>query len=723
MKEKKSRTPATAAAPAPGESGPGFLEDLRALLKPEQKWHYAFHGVVVLVALFYWVASLIRLPEASWAEIILYRPRGDNQLWPVITALSHFNLGDPTDAFNYGQGIGGFQVVILLPYVLAYAVFGGPGYMVMDAVIAWAYFLAAVLLLRRCNFGTLSSLIVATAVATGGLQGLSGKLNGAWIKLVGLCGEPTAEYHVPGLLGLPVFEKRIPRPMITEILLLLLLYFLFRLWHERRKPTYLWGMAIGSLLALLAQGDPFTLSAAGLLFLVVLGRTMVFQRWKPPWPFWGGLLLGGLCMGCYFLFQMFGQTEESAVRFGLAQYSRTSIHWLPTYGPLLRVGIICLLAGLVLWAIRRTKPDTSEPSSGESTVIESSSPASPLSGSNTSPNPIEASLAWFCVALIWSAWLAQPAQLFLLGKGAQTYHFLLFTLPIAFGYAAILLLFTLGRLAFADSFSSLGRAWGGRLSLARSMVLALGLTVITLLGIEEPIEGVLNAGPTRPDGGVWTEFPQNFRANLRLLDKKLREDPSLRDARSFVTFCPEVNYLLTAFHEKRAFLPDNGFTTLPDRELERRLCEVGKVLRLKPNAFMDFAQDRIVMNFWFGCAKYWCSSDYKFAPESDYTPQELEAARKVPKQAPFHLVLPISEKARIKQQYIETLVKPSPIKDYPEVFVMMDLISKSSVLPMPGIYDLVYTNKIFNVFRRVQSEGEVVISVSEPTNAPAPLKP
>src|SRR5688572_27160052 len=111
----KRRRPLGAEPAEPATRDPGFTEDLRAVLRPEKKWHYLFHAVVVLVALSYCVGSLLKLPDASWAEIIMYRPKGDNQVYPVVTALSRLNFGDPTDAFHYGKGVAGFHAVILLP--------------------------------------------------------------------------------------------------------------------------------------------------------------------------------------------------------------------------------------------------------------------------------------------------------------------------------------------------------------------------------------------------------------------------------------------------------------------------------------------------------------------------------------------------------------------------------------------------------------------------------
>jgi hypothetical protein len=69
----------------------------------------------------------VALPEGSLAEIILYRPGGDTQVWPIITSLSQLNFGDPTDAIHYGRGIASVSIPAFLPYMIACGVFGKAG--------------------------------------------------------------------------------------------------------------------------------------------------------------------------------------------------------------------------------------------------------------------------------------------------------------------------------------------------------------------------------------------------------------------------------------------------------------------------------------------------------------------------------------------------------------------------------------------------------------------
>lgn len=708
MKDCKQPRPRPDAIPVPGDQ-PNFRADLRAFLIPEKTWHYVFHLVVALVALAYWAGSLLLLPQASWAEIIMYRPAGDNQLWPVITALGNFNLGDPTDVVNYGRGIGGFQAVILLPHAMAWAVLGPWGYPAVDLLLSWLYFAAVVIFLRRCNYGNFPSLVVGSALATGGLQQLSSKVSEPIAKLLAPFRHYLAEWDFPSLLSLPIFEKRIPRPMVTEILVVLLLYFLFRLWQDRRLPSLKRGLVIGALMALLAQGDPYSFSTLGLLLLGVMARAMANCRWQFPWRFAAGGGLGALLCGWYFVIQQCLQNPESAVRFGLASYSRSKIWLLPGYGPLLRVAVIALLGWVVFrsvrqWQFNRPHP---EPESRRKGPGGGSPLAEPGAGEPTPEFLATArSLAGFCVGLVAAAWLAQPFQLFLLGQGAEIYHYFYYTLPTFCAYALLLLFGNLLLLTAPAELARLGRKLADAPRSAGAVGLVLVLVVETVLGIEKPIDAISSQQSSRQEVTPWIEPGNQYRPAFRDLDKQFREHPALRQARSFATFCQEVNFLLTAFHNKRAFLPDNGYTTLADAELERRLCEFGKICNVNPDNFDEFIQSFHVMNFWLGCAKYWCASDHKFAPDSDYAPEQLAEMAQIHKQAPFNLVLPRSEFIRIMTKYEAVFQQPSDPALYPDIIVTTAILKTVGMAPQAELYEEVCHNEVFWVYAKKLPPGK-----------------
>jgi hypothetical protein len=660
-----------------------FFPDIRAVLIPERKWHYIFHFLVMLVASSYWLGSLIKLPEATWAEIAMYRHRGDNQVYPVVAALSQMNLGDPTDALKQGEGVAGSQVVPLLPYAIAYRFFGAPGYMVGDVVLSWLYFVTLILLLRRCNFSNFSSLLMATAIGTRSLQILANKVGNSISALLSLSSlSGTWEWGFPDLLDMHVFLQRIPRPMGTELFLVLLLYFLIRQWHERTLPTIWRGLAMGVLMVLLLQGDPFSLAALGLLFLWVMGWTLGANGWKVPWRFLGGLCLGGLAFGWYFLWQRIFEHPDSVARFGMADYPRYRIWFLPGFGPLIRVGVVCLLAMLVVLAQRRFQKKS------DGSV------------------PIEKSVATFFVALLVAGYLAQPIQLLLLGKGSQIYHYLIFVLPTLYGYGLVILLFNFIKLSTAPELPGLFRRVALQAHWPERVLLVLLLGAQVLIGMENKVLMASSKTNSRQETNVpWAFVGDAYRVGFRDLEQQFLKNPALKEVRSFATFCYEVNFLLAGFHEKRAYLPDNAFSTLSDRELEDRLLEMVKLVQISPENFRLFAQANFVLNYFLGCAKYWMTTDYQYSFRENYTDDQWAEMSKQPKQTPWVLALPKSELARLAEKYNALLHEPVDPTNFPDAFIVGSEKS-AGIIPNPQWYQEVYNGDIFSVYVKKKEFGQ-----------------
>jgi hypothetical protein len=632
----------------------------------------------------------------------MYRPGGDNQVWPVITALSHFNFGDPTDAFKYGEGIGGFHAVILLPYAHAFKMFGVAGYMMADAFLSWCYLIAAMLLFRRCGLGAISSLVLSASLATTALQVAMQKLSQSFERIVVFSGHSTSEWGIPNLFNLLIFGKRVPRPMPTEIFIALILYFLVRQWQERRPPTLARGLAIGALMGLLVQGDPYSFSALGLVLLAVTVRGMAFQKWKLPWRFAAGGLAGAALTSWYFVVQTLAQHPDSPARFGLAKYARDHLLFLPGGGPWFRIAMIALLilAARLLYQHVKKQLASASASSSKHELHVAGADSSRLEASlNTGM-----ALTFFAGTLVLAAWLAQPIQLFLLGKGAQTFHYLLYTLPLFYSYAIVLLMIQLFRMLNLSRMPTGESPPPPAARGSRGLLVAGALFAITMLGIEDALTVINYSGVSRREVSPWSMVGDTFRPNFRALDKEFRANPELKEARTVATFCQEANFLLTAFHGKRAYLPDNAFTTLGDEELENRLCEVARICQMKPETFTTMISDWYTLNFWLGCAKYWCASDYKFAPEDDYDPEQLSIAKQSPKQAPFNLVLPLSERNRIVEKYEDLLELPPDLGHYPDTVVTTFIERMNGVEIDPSFYREVYTNAVFAVYVKAPAE-------------------
>lgn len=683
-----------------------FADELRAILIPERKWHYIFHLMVMLVASSYWIGSWIKQSDATWAELAMYRPRGDNEMYPVITALSRLNFGDPTDALHYGEGTAASQVVILFPHALAYALFGVSGYMLADIGLTWVFFVAIMLLLRRCQFSSFSTLFIGSALATRSFQVLGGKVGeslGSSLSLSELSG--TWEWGFPNLFELQIFVQRIPRPMITGIIMVVILYFLLRQWQERTLPTLRRGFVIGGLFAILLQGDPFAVAALGLLLLWILGWSLAANGWKFPGRFLIGGGVGALTFGWYFLWQRALEHPDSAVRFGVADYARDKLWLLPGYAPLLRVGVVCFLAGLVILAARRIRRDKATETPADHLEQKKSSKKSaksdeksPVSTSVPPAFSMEIRVATFCIAMVITGWLAQPVQLFLLGKGCQIYHYLIYTVPTLYAYAVVILLFLFIKLAAAPELTDLVRRLAHHPRWPGGVLLFFVFLFQVMVGMQNKASAVTASGSSRGETNVpWFHAGELYRPCFRALEKVFREDPRLKQSRTFATICYEVNFLLTAFHDKRAYLPDNAYSTLSDDELENRLCETLKIMQLPPDQFHGFVQVNFILNYWLGCAKYWMTSDHQYSTLDDYTAEERDELKKQAKQSPWLLCMPQSDMRRIKSKYEAVYVRPPDYKTYPDTLIL-GLEKSIGLTPNPTWYEEIYTNQLFSVY-------------------------
>lgn len=121
--------------------------------------------------------------------------------------------------------------------------------------------------------------------------------------------------------------------------------------------------------------------------------------------------------------------------------------FLPGYGPLLRVGIVAMIAWLMIRAtggiILEREPAASASlahtrvkTGGRTGKRESLEDERNCSASPTGARRMIV-VGQFCGVLVLAAWLAQPAQVFLLGKGAQLYHYLNATLPTFYSYGGV----------------------------------------------------------------------------------------------------------------------------------------------------------------------------------------------------------------------------------------------------------------------------------------------
>ena len=689
-------------------------QDIRSVLIPERRWQYVFHLLVLLVSSAYWIGSFAKLPDSSMAEIVMYRPDGDTELYPVITALSKLNLGEPQDAEKYGQGLVSFPVVSLAPHALAYAILGKAGYVAADLLFSWVFFVVATIFFRQCNMGSFSSLVVGSGLAINAIQTFAGKLGELLAHLCSFLNVQVWENGFPNLLELPLFVKRIQRPMVTELLLVAFLYLLLKLWRERQMPSLRRGLLMGGLLALLVQGDLYSAVTTGLVLATLMLWLTAADGWRIPLRFVVSVTLGGILFGMLVLLQRIKEHPDVPGRIGVATYPRSELLFLPGYASLLRIGIIAGLAGAVYFAARhlgrssspeaaaspkkKNVPDSDNKKPAASTPAQSATPKTNLTVLQwmTAEQQVAIFLAFFLVV----SYFAQPIQIFLLGKGAQIYHYLL-AIPIYYGYAIIPLLAGMIRLAMPAGAKGLMQEFAFNPGMMGALILAIFFTVETLASVDAPLARVVymqNPRGADSESEPWKLTVDAYRPNLRALEKEFRDNPVLQQSKTISTLDVDVNFLLTGFYDKKAFPPFVGATTLSDDKVEDRLCEFAKIMRLRPEDFGMFVKQTYVLCYWLSLNKYRFATDHKFSDDSDYSPQDIYFSHYMPKQWGWILRLPNSEDDRLIRKYSDTLARKSDTSRYPDTIILTIVERKMGLLPAPELYREFYTNQVFSVY-------------------------
>jgi tetratricopeptide (TPR) repeat protein len=430
------------------------------------------------------------------------------------------------------------------------------------------------------------------------------------------------------------------------------------------------------LMGLLIQGDLYFFFTFGLLLAVYAAGLFVANRWEIPSGFLTGLCAGILLFASFFLFQRFAEHPDLPRRIGVAEYPRSSLLFLPGYAPLLRIGIVFCLAGVVLLRIRRTSPAESAAGSGGA--------------------PAERVIAMFFVTLLSVAWFAQPIQVFALGQAAQIYHYLCNVVPILFGYAVIVLGYHALKPAFPLPEAVLLRSRG-----LGALVLAGVLVLETALAAEQPLERCRHLGTPRGAAAAyepWAAFGDHYRPNLRALEHEFIANPVLQQARTFSTFNFDVSVLLTAFYDQRAYNPDPGASTLADDVIEDRLCEMGKVLGIPPEQFGSFVRQLHINNYYLACNKYRFATDYRFSGDEDYPSAYMAVLQRWHPQWGWVLFMPDSEVRRLVANYASVLARESDPQTLPDIIVLSRIEWNMGMTPAPEWYGAIYSNQIFQVY-------------------------
>lgn len=472
----------------------------------------------------------------------------------MIAAIGQPTLGETADYEHADTGVRAFPMASTLPHGIGQALFGAPGYLVADVVVAACYLglLRWLLLIAGCGARTaaVAALMLAGQVAA---------------PLANLFGNQLPSFWGP----------RLPRPFVTEIYVTAVLALLLALvrWPALRASALVWAM-VGAGLALIVQGEPFWAIPLGCAATALLAGSVLRQHTN--WRAAACWLAGGLIVGAPFFVQRLCSHPDVARRLGVFPLHLAHLPWPWEFyarsGPWLACLqiISVLLVAMFAWFRWRGQ--------WRGTVAAASA------------------------ALVVLATAAPWIQVGLTGTAIQLYH-----------YEDILCrCLSLALLGLAVGVTSdWARYWRDRSTFVIVVAAVLMLTRVsldTVRALQRPATASIafeHRGPANDGSG--------YRADFAALAAVLASQPA--EVRVLATLDTQVNGWWVGFRTGAcALLPDPCFSTLDDQTLERRLMQYVRTLGYDPAAFTALIQEPEVLLYQLGSGKYQSTKAYQFDP-------------------------------------------------------------------------------------------------------------
>jgi hypothetical protein len=502
----------------------------------------------------YWVLSWLQGESLSVAAI--YR-HGDYTYFPAIAGIAQFSLGEWLVAEQLEEGIRSFPFPGLLPHGLAFGVLGPIGLVVADVLLAIGAYFASRRLLRTCGVGSSTSEVLALVVSCG-LLNLHQNLPASW-DWMGWTG---------GAFRLHLWGYRLPRPLVTDLLLLLCVDRALRVFVRQRDEVWDWAW-LGFWFGLLAQSNFYSAATVGLG--VALGLA---DRVRRGWLLaQAGRSLGGLALmtaATLLPFALQRMLEHPDVPVRLGSFP------VPRLDPL-DVGPVIAkeMAGEVAQAV------VAAALAGAAVAWSRSAQRRALWGSLFG-------LSLLCALSVF----ALPASTALLGRTVQPYHFL----EEVVSFKTLLLLVAMGCSIEAMSSAVVAR---GAISPANRARLRAGLLAACALacvggsvGFHQP--WIRRTDHIRSDFGVYRleGYRAAFRELTAVLDQQREEG-----AQVLATLDIQVHAWWSLFGGGQVFSPDPFATAVSDDEIEERLLSLLRTLDATPDDVRRLLRTRAIQIF------------------------------------------------------------------------------------------------------------------------------
>ncbi|MBZ5627175.1 MAG: hypothetical protein LAQ69_52155, partial [Acidobacteriia bacterium] len=219
----------------------------------------AFFLAVLAIAFTYWIASLMISPGTSLDEAILFRPHGDSDYLPIVSALSRLEFGETSVWETAHQGLRSFPMAPLIMHGIMVRFAGDIGFVVADVLVFLFYGLALVYFLRSAEISARLAEVLAVMV-----------LGGVANQFVLTSARMGAD------IPLTFWQSRFPRPGVTEVFVLAFFILAIRLIGRRGAATGVrdW-LLVGVVWACLLQADIYQAANLTLVALLFAGYLLI----------------------------------------------------------------------------------------------------------------------------------------------------------------------------------------------------------------------------------------------------------------------------------------------------------------------------------------------------------------------------------------------------------------------------------------------------------------
>jgi hypothetical protein len=577
-----------------------------------------FWFAILLIGSAYPIGSRIIKPKITLDQVILFRPFGDPDYLPQVSALARLELGEASVKEMAGRGVRSFPFASVLLHATLVRLLGDVGFVVADllAYVLYAWMLSTFL---RCAGITRPVAEVITLLV----------VSGAFTLILA-----SATSRV-GLIPVLFWEPRFPRPLITELIVVAFLVLAIRLFNNQTTRSRLraW-VLMGVLGACLIQSDIYQ-AANMILVATLLVFYLVIRDWKIALrgAVFAGCVAAVMCMP--FLYQRLHESPDVLRRWGVF-YSH---HRLILLGGrrLFALAFLTLIVEAVLcW---RHRGAARADAKGAALVTGAAVVVSLASG---------------------------PLSLLVLGRGLQAYHYTDRAMT-AIGYALLLCAGWVIQDTLRRPYRVLGRHKGLAFRIER-LAFASAVVVALAAGAGSAYKGIRDECPTAPSmlwryarGWAWPE-PAGVNPRYQSSFAELRAElvrPEHQAARVLGTFDIQLASWWE-YRNKYLYLPDVFNTTVSDREIEARVYLFLRRMGATPEDF-----DRLLDNWYFlarvvSSVKHQANAVYTPWPIQDYSPDAQRRIASTPIMESFHLELPLSERRRLLESYahFEALAQP-----------------------------------------------------------------